>query len=349
MGHSHPGRWQHDKHTTENATCDRARRGRFTCDRRRGRARTRASGREKRHHRHRAAAHGCGRRWCHPHQDTARRWRSTTPTPKGGAGGYKLDMMTVSIAAPRTAGQYDPAQAATNAKKFVCRPERGRDRRPGDERRRQGDDADPLGRPISPPSRRPRPTRTSPIRSSPASIKPDGKAIYFRTVTTDAYQGPNMANYMRDTLHVKSVYILDDSGAYGVGMSNAVRGPGQEDRHERAWATTSSTRRKPTTRRLLTKIKGLNPDAVYYGGVAQAGVKVAKQAYDIMPNIIKAGGDGMVGRRHPLRRRLPGDRGLVRDPSASPHVTRRPGERRLGRALHQDVQHDARRLCDHRL
>ena len=40
-------------------------------------------------------------------------------------------------------------------------------------------------------------------------------------------------------------------------------------------------------------MKALNPEALYYGGVSQAGVKVAKQAYDIIPKTIKAGGDGM--------------------------------------------------------
>ncbi|HTZ36784.1 MAG TPA: branched-chain amino acid ABC transporter substrate-binding protein, partial [Stellaceae bacterium] len=45
----------------------------------------------------------------------------------------------------------------------------------------------------------------------------------------------------------------------------------------------------------LTKIKSLNPDAIYYGGVAQAGVKVVKQSYDIMPSMIKGGGDGVYG------------------------------------------------------
>jgi branched-chain amino acid transport system substrate-binding protein len=102
-----------------------------------------------------------------------------------------------------------------------------------------------------------------------------------------------MANYMKDTLHVKSIYILDDSGAYGVGMSDAfeaqakkiginVLGHDQLDPKEADYTT------------VLTKIKGLNPDALYYGGVVQAGLKVAKQGYDIMPNVIKAGGDGMV-------------------------------------------------------
>ena len=105
------------------------------------------------------------------------------------------------------------------------------------------------------------PSSTNPDITDPkfaGQYKPGGKAIYFRTVTTDAYQGPNMANYMRDTLKVKSVYILDDSGAYGVGMSNAfeaqakkiglkVMGRDQLDPKEADYTT------------VLTKIKGLNP------------------------------------------------------------------------------------------
>ena len=44
---------------------------------------------------------------------------------------------------------------------------------------------------------------------------------------------------------------------------------------------------------LLTKIKPLNIDALYFGGSALTGTKLAKQSYDIVPNIIKAGGDGV--------------------------------------------------------
>ena len=40
---------------------------------------------------------------------------------KGGAGGYKLNV-SVLDSGTSTAGQYDPAQAATNAKKFVADP-----------------------------------------------------------------------------------------------------------------------------------------------------------------------------------------------------------------------------------
>ena len=44
---------------------------------------------------------------------------------------------------------------------------------------------------------------------------------------------------------------------------------------------------------ILTKIKAMNPDALYYGGVQQAAVKLAKQANDVMPELPKMGGDGV--------------------------------------------------------
>jgi branched-chain amino acid transport system substrate-binding protein len=43
----------------------------------------------------------------------------------------------------------------------------------------------------------------------------------------------------------------------------------------------------------------MNPDAIYYGGVQQAGEKIAKQAYDVMPQLPKLGGDGMYSTSFP--------------------------------------------------
>ena len=78
---------------------------------------------------------------------------------------------------------------------------------------------------------------------------------------------------------------------------------------------------------ILTKIKSLNPEALYYGGVSQAGVKLAKQAYDIMPKMIKAGGDGMVesGPARPAPASRPSRAGTR--PIASPHWSRTPRPR----------------------
>jgi branched-chain amino acid transport system substrate-binding protein len=93
-------------------------------------------------------------------------------------------------------------------------------------------------------------------------------------------------------LKIKSVYVLDDSGAYGVGLADAF----QAQVEKKGVKILGRDRLDPKAAdytAILTKIKQLNPDALYYGGVGQAGVKLVKQAYDIVPNMIKAGGDGM--------------------------------------------------------
>ena len=209
---------------------------------------------------------------------------------KGGVAGYKLEVLLLDDGTA-TAGQYDPAQAATNARKMVSDkmvvaaigPQMSGSGKAMSPILSQGDLAT-----ITPSS-------TNPDITDPkfaGQYRPKGKAIYFRNVTTDAFQGPNMANYYADALKVKSVYVLDDSGAYGVGIANAfetqakarginVLGHDQLNPREADYTTT------------ITKIKSLNPDALYYGGVAQAGVKVVKQASDILPQMIKGGGDGL--------------------------------------------------------
>jgi branched-chain amino acid transport system substrate-binding protein len=211
---------------------------------------------------------------------------------QGGVAGYKLEAMVLDDATA-TAGQYDPAQAALSAKKLIAN---------ANVVANVGPMMSGSGKAMSPilsagDLATITPSSTNPDITDPkfaGQYRPKGKAVYFRTLTTDAYQGPNMANYMKDTLHVKSVYVLDDSGAYGVGMANAfeaqakkigldVMGHDQLNPKEADYTT------------VVTKIKGLNPDAVYYGGVAQAGIKLAKQAHDVIPKVIKAGGDGMQG------------------------------------------------------
>jgi branched-chain amino acid transport system substrate-binding protein len=203
---------------------------------------------------------------------------------------FVMDVMDDGTA---TAGQYDPAQAATNARRMVADPQvvaaigpmmsgAGKAMAPI---LSEGDLAT-----ITPSS-------TNPDITDPkfaAQFRPAGKAIYFRTVTTDAFQGPNMANFLVEKLGVKSIYVLDDSGAYGVGMADAF----QKEAEAKGVKVLGRDRLDPKAAdytAVMTKIKSLNPDAIYYGGVGQAGVKVAKEAYDILPKVIKAGGDGVMG------------------------------------------------------
>ena len=193
------------------------------------------------------------------------------------------------------AGQYDPAQAATNTKQFVA--DNNVMAVVGPQMSGSGKAMSPIASAanlmiITPSSTNP--DITDPAFASQYRPANGGKAIYFRTVTTDAFQGPFMANYAAEVLNVKTVYILDDTGAYGEGIANAfeqqavakgvnVLGHDKLDPKESDYTP------------VLTKINALNPDALYYGGVGQAGVKLAIQSHDVMPNMIKMGGDGMYG------------------------------------------------------
>ena len=204
--------------------------------------------------------------------------------------GYTFELVKLDDGTA-TAGQYDPAQAATNARRMVSDK---------DFVAALGPQMSGAGKAMAPilsagDLATITPSSTNPDITNPKfadQFRPAGKAIYFRTVATDAFQGPNMANYMFKTLKVASVFILDDSGAYGVGLADAFQGQAEKigmkvlgrDRLDPKAADYAT---------ILTKIKSMAPGALYYGGVGQAGVKLAKQAYEIVPTMIKAGGDGI--------------------------------------------------------
>jgi branched-chain amino acid transport system substrate-binding protein len=211
---------------------------------------------------------------------------------KGGVAGYKIEAVTLD-SGTATAGQYDPAQAATHTKKLVTDPMVVANI--GPEMSGEGKAMTPILSEADLATITP--SSTNPDITDPkfaAQFKPKGRAIYFRTVTTDAYQGPNMANFFAQNLKVKSIYILDDSGAYGVGIADAFQQQSEKNGIKVLGRDQLNPKEADYTT-ILTKIKALKPEAVYYGGVAQAGVKLAKQAYEVIPDMIKGGGDGVHG------------------------------------------------------
>ncbi len=231
--------------------------------------------------------------------------------------GYSFELLTLDDGTA-TSGQYDPAQAATNARKMVSDQ---------DVVAAIGPQMSGAGKAMAPILSQGdlatiTPSSTNPDITSPKfaeQYRPAGKPIYFRTVTTDAYQGPNMANFMAEQLHIKTVYILDDSGAYGVGLADAFQGQ-IEKKGVKVLGRDRLDPKAADYTAVLTKIKALNPEALYYGGVGQAGIKLAKQAYDIIPNVIKAGGDGVNGATFLNGAGFPAVEGWYAT-VASPHLT----------------------------
>lgn len=207
---------------------------------------------------------------------------------KGGAGGYKFEGVVYDSATP-AAGQYDPAQSATNHRKFIA---------DSAVITAVGPVMSGEGKAISPilseaDMATVTPSSTNPDITDPKfkdQYRPKGKAVYFRNVTTDAFQGPNMANYLFHKANVRSVYVLDDGGAFGVGIADSFQRRAKEV-GMKVLGRDQLNPKEPDYKTILTKIKGLKPDAIYFGGCAQAGVKLARQGYEIMPQVIKAGSD----------------------------------------------------------
>ena len=93
-------------------------------------------------------------------------------------------------------------------------------------------------------------------------------------------------------LKLQKVVVLDDGGAYGVGMADAFAAQAAK----KGMTVLIRDRLDPMNAdytAILTRAKSLDTQALYYGGDPLAGAKVVKQSYDIMPNIVKGGGDGV--------------------------------------------------------
>jgi branched-chain amino acid transport system substrate-binding protein len=197
--------------------------------------------------------------------------------------GYRIDTLILDDGTA-TAGQYDPGQAAINARKMVADNQVVAAISP------MMSGAGKAMAPILSQGGLATMSSTNPDITDPKfagsrwarrSISGDDRRLQDRTLPT-----------IFDKLKVKSVYVLDDSGAYGIGIADSFKKRAEEKGikvlgHDRLDPKVADY----TT--VLTKIKALNPDALYYGGVSQAGVKLAKQSYDILPKVIKGGGDGI--------------------------------------------------------
>jgi branched-chain amino acid transport system substrate-binding protein len=112
-----------------------------------------------------------------------------------------------------------------------------------------------------------------------------------RTVARDDQQGPAIAAYIANDLKLKKVAIADDATAYGEGLANEV------EKTLKAAGVQIVTREKTNDKAtdfkaILTKIKGRNPDAVFYGGMDATGGPMLKQARELGIKATFAYGDG---------------------------------------------------------
>ena len=101
----------------------------------------------------------------------------------------------------------------------------------------------------------------------PDKYYPSGERNYLRVVASDDFQGRVGAQFLKNDLGAKSVYILDDKELYGKGVADAfedsAKTVGLEVAGHEGWDKDA-----PNYTALMTKIKATGADAIYIGGVS---------------------------------------------------------------------------------
>jgi branched-chain amino acid transport system substrate-binding protein len=118
-----------------------------------------------------------------------------------------------------------------------------------------------------------------------------GFKTQFRVVGRDDQQGPAIASYLATNNKPKTVAVIDDATAYGEGIANEV------EKTLKAAKIAVLPREKGTDKTtdwkaVLTKLKGRNPDAIFYGGMDATGGPLMKQGRELGIKAVFAFGDG---------------------------------------------------------
>lgn len=130
---------------------------------------------------------------------------------------------------------------------------------------------------------------------TPASTNPkltlQGYKNVFRVCPTDAQQGPIAARFLIKN-KITKVYIIDDKTEYGQGLADEF-----EKEFKKLGGNVlgrdSITVGSRNFKALLTKIKQLNPQAIFFGGVYVEGSLLTKQADEVGLYVPFVGGDGL--------------------------------------------------------
>lgn len=101
----------------------------------------------------------------------------------------------------------------------------------------------------------------------PEKYYPNGKRNYARVVPADDLQGRAAANWAK-SLGVKKVYILDDQELYGKGIADVFEATAKKLGIQ-VLGREGIDPKASDYKALMNKIKALNPDMIYFGGITQ--------------------------------------------------------------------------------
>ena len=134
------------------------------------------------------------------------------------------------------------------------------------------------------------------VQITPASTNPElskqGFATFFRVAATDDVQGPQGAYFAVNKLGIKKIYIIDDKTTYGKGIADEFEKEARKLGAE-VLGHEGITQGDKDFTPLLTKIKPLAPELIYFGGIYPEGALLVRQARSLDIQASFMGGDGI--------------------------------------------------------
>ncbi len=131
----------------------------------------------------------------------------------------------------------------------------------------------------------------TPVSSNP-QISRQGFDTFYRTCATDDLQGPAAALFATQELGARRIFIIDDMTTYGRGLANEFEKKLQALKVD-VLGHEGITQGDKDFTSLLTKVKSLNPDLVYFAGMFPEGALLIKQRQDVGLGGLFMGGDGL--------------------------------------------------------
>ena len=120
---------------------------------------------------------------------------------------------------------------------------------------------------------------------------------YFRVSTTDDIQGPFAATYALGDLKAKDVAVIHDKKTYGQGITDAFKQRFTEGGGQVLTTETINPGDKDFSA-ILSKIKPLQPDLIFYGGEFPEASLITSQAKQQGITVPLMGGDGIYSEQY---------------------------------------------------
>ena len=189
--------------------------------------------------------------------------------------GYRLEIVSLD-------DQHNPSQAVAMAKRLAADP---------DVLAVVGHVNSSCSLSAAPIYQNARMAQISPSSSNP-EISRKGFDTFFRTCATDDIQAPQAAYFAFERLKAKKVFVIDDKTTYGKGIADEFE---KEIRRlgSGVLGHEGITQGEKDFAPLLTKIKGLSPDLIFFGGMYPEGALLVRQAKSLGLSSQWLGGDGI--------------------------------------------------------